>query len=125
MIGIGGRDEVGPVAETTRSHLVDVEELGVDARHRRRVRLVVVVDQLDRTTEEPARLCSRRRARSAWRGARLAVARQAAVSAMPKPILIGLGPCAPTSPKAERARSATRVLSRSRSDHQRLLIPFR
>src|SRR5262249_31207786 len=34
--------------------LVDVEQLVVDAGHRRRIGLVVVIDELDRTAEEPA-----------------------------------------------------------------------
>jgi hypothetical protein len=37
-------------------HLVDVEQLRVDPGHRRRLRLVVVVDELDGPTEEAALL---------------------------------------------------------------------
>ena len=48
------RDLVGAVARNDEVDFVDVEHLGVDARHRRRVRLVVVVDQLDRPAQQAA-----------------------------------------------------------------------
>jgi hypothetical protein len=34
--------------------IVDIEELGVDARNRRRVRLIVVMDELDLAAKKPA-----------------------------------------------------------------------
>jgi hypothetical protein len=48
------RDHVGRVAAEHEVGLVDIEQLGVDARHRRRIALVVVVHELDRTPEQPA-----------------------------------------------------------------------
>jgi hypothetical protein len=48
------RDHVGAVAGHHHVHLVDVEELRVDARHRRGVGLVVVVDELDLAAEDAA-----------------------------------------------------------------------
>jgi hypothetical protein len=51
-----GRDHVGGVARGDDVDLVDVEELGVQARNVRRIRLVVVVDQLDRPIEQAALL---------------------------------------------------------------------
>ena len=46
--GIAGASMLVRVAADDQVDLVDVEQLGVDARHRRRIGLVVVVDQLDR-----------------------------------------------------------------------------
>jgi hypothetical protein len=48
------RDDVGAVARHDHVHLVHVEELGVDAGHRCRIGLVVVVDQLDLAAEQAA-----------------------------------------------------------------------
>jgi len=45
------RSRIGPDDEVD---LVDVEQLGVDARHRRGIALVVVVDELDGTAQQPA-----------------------------------------------------------------------
>ncbi len=49
-----GYREIGAVAGQRQIDLVDVEQLGVDARHQRGVALVVVVDELDRTPDEAA-----------------------------------------------------------------------
>ena len=54
MIGIAGAIDVGAVAGDDEIDLVDVEQLGVDARHGRRVGLVVVVDELDLAAEQAA-----------------------------------------------------------------------
>jgi hypothetical protein len=48
------RDDVGGVARGDDVDLVDVEQLGVEARHRRGVGLVVVVDELHRPAEQAA-----------------------------------------------------------------------
>ena len=50
----GRRDHVGGVAADDEIDLVDVEQLGVDARHGRGIALVVVEDELDRTPEQTA-----------------------------------------------------------------------
>src|SRR5262249_56575762 len=50
----GGRTYGGAEAADDQIDLVDVEQLGVDARHRRRIGLVIVINELDRTAEEPA-----------------------------------------------------------------------
>jgi hypothetical protein len=52
MTGRGGHG--GGVRTEDEVDLVDVEQLRVDAGHRRGVRLVVVIDELDRTTEKTA-----------------------------------------------------------------------
>ena len=44
----------GRVAADHQIDLVDVEQLRVDAGHRRRIALIVVVDELHRPAEEPA-----------------------------------------------------------------------
>ncbi len=49
-----GCDDVRAVAGDEQVDLVDVEQLVVDARHRRGVGLVVVVDELDLATEKAA-----------------------------------------------------------------------
>jgi hypothetical protein len=49
----GGDDQVGRRAHQ-QVDLVDVEQLGVDAGHRRRVGLVIVVDELHRPAEQAA-----------------------------------------------------------------------
>ena len=46
--------QIGAVARHQEVDLVDVDQLGIDRRHQRRVALVVVVDELDRPAEEPA-----------------------------------------------------------------------
>ena len=48
------RDLVGRIGRDDEVHLVDVEELRVDRRHRRRIALVVVIDELDRPAEQAA-----------------------------------------------------------------------
>ena len=48
------RDHVGRVAAGDDVDLVDVHQLGVEARYRRGIRLVVVVDELHRPAEQPA-----------------------------------------------------------------------
>ena len=48
------RDHVGGVAADHEIDFVDVDQLGVDARHRRRIALVIVVNELDRTPEQAA-----------------------------------------------------------------------
>ncbi len=50
----GRRDHVGGVAADHEIDFVDVEQLGVDAGHRRRIALVIVVDELDRASEQSA-----------------------------------------------------------------------
>ena len=50
----GRRQHGGGVGADDQLDLVDVEQLRVDARHGRRVALVVVVDELDRPAEQPA-----------------------------------------------------------------------
>jgi len=50
----GGRQHVGAVATDDQIDLVDVEQLGVDAGDGRRIGLVVIVDELDRATEQAA-----------------------------------------------------------------------
>jgi hypothetical protein len=54
MAGHGQGNHVGAVAADDQIDLVDVEELGVDARDGVRLGLIVVVDELDRATEQPA-----------------------------------------------------------------------
>ena len=48
------REHVGAVAADDEIDLVDIEQLGVDAGHGRRVGLVIVIDQLDRASEQAA-----------------------------------------------------------------------
>ena len=48
------RDHVGRVAADHEIDFVDVEQLGVDAGHRRGIALVIVVNQLDRASEQSA-----------------------------------------------------------------------
>ena len=84
-----GRDHVGAVARHDEIDLVDVEQLGVDLRHRRRVGLVVVVDELDLAPEIPPLALTSSRQISIAISARLAVAGERPVSPMPKPILSG------------------------------------
>ena len=48
------RDLAGGIAADDQIDFVDVEQLGVDAGHLRRIALIVVVDQLDRPAEQPA-----------------------------------------------------------------------
>jgi hypothetical protein len=48
------RQEVSAVIAGDEVDLVDIEQLREDAGHRRRVALVVVVDQPDRPAEQPA-----------------------------------------------------------------------
>ena len=50
----GRGDDVGPVSRHDQVHLVHVEQLGVDARHRGGVGLVVVVNELDLAPEDAA-----------------------------------------------------------------------
>ncbi len=50
----GGRRHVGRVGTEQQIDFVDRDELGVDARHVRRIALVVVIDELDRPAEQPA-----------------------------------------------------------------------
>ena len=50
----GGRHHVGRIAADHEVGFVDVEELGVDAGHIRRVGLVVIMDQLNLTAEQSA-----------------------------------------------------------------------
>ena len=50
----GGRVHVGGIGPDDKVDFVDVEELRVDARHRRRIGLVVVIDQLDLASEQSA-----------------------------------------------------------------------
>ena len=47
-------DHVGAVAGDDQVDLIDLEQLGVERRNLRRVRLVVVVDELDRPAEQAA-----------------------------------------------------------------------
>ena len=49
-------DKIGAVAGYDKVNLVDIEQLGVDARHCRGVALVVIVDQLDRLAQQPTLL---------------------------------------------------------------------
>ena len=53
-IGNRGRDHVGRIAADHEIDFVDVEQLGVDARHIRRIGLVVIIDELDLTAEQAA-----------------------------------------------------------------------
>src|SRR6516164_278547 len=48
------RHHVCPIRADDEVDLVDIEQLRVDARHCRRVGLVVVIDELDGTAEQPA-----------------------------------------------------------------------
>ena len=48
------RNFVGAVARHHQIHFVDLQKLGVDRRNLRRLRRVIVVDELDRATEQPA-----------------------------------------------------------------------
>jgi hypothetical protein len=47
-------DEIGAVARNQQVDFVDIDQLGVNGRHQRRVALVVVIDQLDRPPEQAA-----------------------------------------------------------------------
>src|SRR5215471_16370987 len=49
-----GRDKVGAIAGDDEVDLVDLQQLCVDPGHRRRIALVVVMDELDRAAEETA-----------------------------------------------------------------------
>ena len=48
------RQQVGAVAADDQVDLVDVEQLGIDAGHRRRIGLIIIIDELHRTAEQPA-----------------------------------------------------------------------
>ena len=50
----GRRHHVGRIGADDEVDFVDVEQLGVDARHRRRIGLIVVIDQLHRPAEQAA-----------------------------------------------------------------------
>ena len=50
----GRRHHVSRVGAENEVDLVDIEELRIDARYRRRVRLIIVVDELDRPPEQAA-----------------------------------------------------------------------
>src|SRR5260221_399250 len=49
-----GRHHVGGVTGNGQVDLVDIDQLGIERRDRRRVALVVVIDQLDLTPQQPA-----------------------------------------------------------------------
>jgi hypothetical protein len=46
------RDHVRAIARDDHVDLVDIEQLGVDPRHRRRIGLVVVIDELNRPAQQ-------------------------------------------------------------------------
>ena len=50
----GGSRRDGGIGADDQIDFVDVEQLGVDARHRRGLALVVVIDELDRAPEQAA-----------------------------------------------------------------------
>ena len=48
------RQQVGAVAADDQVDLVDVEQLGIDAGYRRRIGLIIIIDELHGTAEQPA-----------------------------------------------------------------------
>ena len=48
------RDHVRAIAGDDQIDFIDIEQLGVNPGHRRRIALVVVIDELDRPAEKPA-----------------------------------------------------------------------
>ena len=48
------RQHVGAVGADDQVDLVDVEQLGIDAGHRRGIGLIIIIDELHGTAEQPA-----------------------------------------------------------------------
>jgi hypothetical protein len=53
--GHGGGDQVRPIAGDHEVHLIDIEQLRIDAGDGRWLALIVVVDELHRSPEQAAR----------------------------------------------------------------------
>ena len=116
------RDQVGAVARNDEVDLVDVEQLCIDARHRSRVALVVVVDELDRPAQQSAFGVDvvppdlHRRAAPICRAAA-----SPPVSPMPKPIVIGSA--ARAAPDVSRNVAQTAAAVTTRRTRKLLLAP--
>jgi len=52
--GLRAPDEIGALTAEQKVYLVDIQQLGNDTRHERRVRLVIVGEQLHRPAKQPA-----------------------------------------------------------------------
>ena len=117
----GRRDHRGGIGADNEIDFVDVEQLGVDARHGRRIALVIVVDELDLAAEQAALLVGLFFPDLQPSRACLPLAASGPVSAIEKPILIGSLFCA-WAPETANIPPATRVAATPASHANDLIL---